>query len=979
MVGLLLYVAIGEWMGTKFSKANCWISGRSSLHNSYIGKDNRVMAIHCKQAVISLVAAAVFLVLGCSHEEGREQAAELQAVPLNTGKIITPTTRTSWGVGNMPMSMAITPDGKYVLASDMGYHQWLWSISTADGAGVSSLSFETGAAPGKKHYKVKKPGGEDEDIPTPAGSPKSNGLYYGLAVGSNHLAYAAQGAHDSIAVLEIGDDGTLEQSDSIATQLHDFPAGLALDDKGLLYVANNTSGDGDPFRLSGSVAIYDPSTKAELGRYVFSASHGGTSNFPLGIAVLKNGATAYVAAERDDAVYALDTRDPKNPQLLAQIATGAHPVAVLLSQDQSRLYVANSLSDTVSVIDTDSSKVVGTILLRPDMARDLPGVSPTGLAMSPDGKAMYVTLGDMNAVAVVDAGAMQLSGYIPAGWYPSAVVPLGNDRLLVANAKGTSVRNPNNKPDPHDARRKTGYSLSVLEGNVCTVELPDDASDLKEATEQVLKDNRLTGLEKQGANPLAGIGLSSGNITHVIYIIKENRTYDQVLGDLPQGNGDPSLVLFGRDVTPNQHALAERFVLADDLYACGEVSGDGWCWSTQGMADAYVIRNVPYNYSGRGRKFDFEGHNNGYPTGGFPATDVDGKPVSTMPSFANGAPAIPNVASTGRSIWDVAEEAGISMRNYGFMLTFRDRSAGLANGPDNYPAFGGLMPPGHDLAGVSDSDYRRFDLEYADSDASSQLASQTGNLDTLFKMQTYGKDNEPSRFSEWNKEFQEMLASKPDGSAVPALMLVRLPNDHTTGAKPGKHTPRSYVADNDYAMGQIVQAVSHSAIWKHTAIFVIEDDAQSGVDHVDAHRTTGYVISPWIKQGSVYRQFCNTDSMLKTIELLLGLPPLSQYDAVADPIMAWNDSPANDAPFDAIMPAASLISELNPEKSDLSASDPRMQMAIRSEKMDFSHADAAPAAELDEITWKTVKGADALMPRMHQALPGAEGKDDDDN
>jgi YVTN family beta-propeller protein len=920
-------------------------------------------------------AAAILLLQACTTHD--EHAPAPSPIPLNTGKIITPATRTAWNVGNMPMNMAATPDGRFVLASDMGYHQWLWSISTADGTGVSKLSFENGAAPGKKHVKIVKPGGEDEEAPTPPGSKKSTGLYYGLAIGKNNVAYAAQGAHDSIAVLQISNDGALTQIDSITTRTRDFPAGLALDDNGLLYVANNASGGEDPTREPGSIAIYDPATKSEIGRYAFTDSHGGTSNFPLCVTVLRDGSTAYVAAERDDAVYALDGRDAKNPRVAQEISTGAHPVALLLSPDQSRLYVANSLSDTVSVIDTASNKVIGTVLLRPDMARDLPGVTPTGLAMSPDAKTLYVTLGDMNAIAVVDIQAMQLSGYIPAGWYPSAVVALANRRLLVANAKGTNVRNPNNSPDLHDAKRKIGYALSVLEGNVCTVEVPDDADDLKEATGQVLKNNRLTALTHSQPNPLASLGMAAGKITHVFYIIKENRTYDQVLGDLPQGNGDPSLVLFGRDVTPNQHALAGRFVLADNLYACGEVSGDGWCWSTQGMADAYVERNVPYNYSGRGRKFDFEGHNNGYPTGGFPPTDVDGKPISTLPSFANGAPPIPNVASTGRSIWDAAEQAGVSLRNYGFMLAFEDRGAGLAGGADNYPTFGGLMPPGHDLAGVTDVDYRRFDLEFADSDATSQLARQTGSPDALFSMRTYGKDKLPSRFAEWNKEFQEMLAKSPDGSAVPALTLIRLPNDHTTGAKPTKHTPRGYVADNDYALGQIVQAISHSVIWKNTAIFVIEDDAQSGVDHVDAHRTTGFVISPWIKPHTVDHHFCNTDSMLKTIELLLGLKPLSQYDAVADPIMDWDTSPANDIPYDAILPAASLFTERNPDVSELTAGDPRIEMALRSEKMDFSHADAAPAAELDEITWKTVKGASAAMPKMRQALPNSEAKDAD--
>ena len=899
-------------------------------------------------------------------------------VPLNTGKFITPATQTSWNVGNMPMNLTLSGDGRYALVSDMGYHQWLWSIRTADGVGVSHLQYDNSASFTKGSHPMK-PGGQDEDALPKPGSKKTNGLYYGLAVGGN-VVYASQGAHDSIAVLDLGADGSLKQTDMIHTQTRDFPAGLALDEHGLLYVANNASGDADPLKMPGRVAIYNPSEKTELGRYTFSSSHYGTSNFPLAITVLKDGSTAYVAAERDDAVYAIDTRDATNPKLSAAIDVGAHPDALLLSPDQSRLFVANSLSDTISVIDTSDDAVVGTILLRPDMARDLPGVSPTALAMSNDGKTLYVTLGDMNAVAVVDAEAMQLRGYVPAGWYPSAVAVIGDDRLLIANAKGTNVRNPNNKPDAHDPLRANAYILSVLEGNVCMLRVPG-GDELEKSTEQVLENNRLTALTHPAENPLAKIGVASGKITHIIYIIKENRTYDQILGDLPEGNGDRSLVLFGRDVTPNQHALAERFVLADNLFACGEVSGDGWTWSTQSMADAYVERNVPYHYSHRGRKFDFEGHNNGYITGGFPATDENGKPLTTLPSFQNGAPMIPDVSSIGRNIWESAREAGISIRNYGFLLSVATSSAGLVGGPDNYPNPAGLQPPGHDLAGISDADYRRFDLDYADSTAPAAYASAHQDDSALFHIARYGQSQADCRFTEWNREFQMMLAKSPDGSAIPTLMLVRLPNDHTSGAKEGEHTPRADVADNDYALGELVSAISHSPIWQSTAIFVIEDDAQSGIDHVDAHRTTGFVISPWIKPHSVDHHFYNTDSMLKTMELLLGLSPLSQYDAVADPILDWSDAPVNSAPYEAIAPSGSIIAEINPKVADLSAGDPRIELALRSDRMDFTHADAAPAAELDEITWKTIKGPTAEMPVMHRTLPGGDhdGDGDDDD
>jgi YVTN family beta-propeller protein len=932
---------------------------------------------------IPLFWLAALSLTTCGHEP----------TPLNTGKLITPATQSSFDVGNMPMNLAVTPDGKYVLATDMGYREALWSLRVADTQGVSHIDYNpkvvgknrgnAASRASSTQLATTQPGGShiQEEAPTVPGSDKSVGLYYGLAIAPDNTLYASQGAHASIAILSIGDDGALTATGAIKTKKYDFPAGLALDQKGVLYVANNGSGGNgyeDPRKVHGGISIYDPATKKELGRCTFSDSFGGTSNFPYGIAVLPGGTKAYVAAERDDAVYCIDTHDPANPQLLSKIPTGAHPVSVLLSKDQSRLYVANSLSDTISVINTASDQVVGTILLRPDMARDLPGATPTAMAFSPDGETLYVTLSDMNAVGVIDVDDMQLRGYVPVGWYPSAVVAVDNDHLLVANAKGTTVHNPNNYPDPYDPKRKNVYILNVIHGNVCSVQIPK-SDDLAKSTWQVIEDNRLNVLIHKQSNPLDDISLASAGIKHVFYIIKENRTYDQVLGDLPQGNGDKSLVLFGPDVTPNEHALAQRFVLLDNLYACGEVSGDGWTWSTEGMADAYVERNIPYHYSNRGRKFDFEGQNNGYITGGFPANDPDGKPLTTMPSTADGLPPIPNVASTGVNLWDVARNHGISIRNYGFMLSFNDRISGLGFNPDNYPAFPGLQPPGHDLSGISDIDFRRFDLDYPDSDAPAALAKQSGNAGVLYKKSAYGKYNAVSRFTEWNREFQMMLSSTPDGSSVPQLTMIRLGNDHTQGASAGKHTPRSYVADNDYALGEIVQSISHSSIWNNSAIFIIEDDAQSGADHVDAHRTIGFVVSPFIKQASVDHHFHNTDSMLKTMELLLGLPPMSQYDAVADPILDWTHASENSAPYDAIPASMTMIGELNPEVKDLATSDPRRDMALESAKMDFTHADAAPALQLDEIVWKTIKGPNTAMPSLHRTLsrPTVDNDKDD--
>ncbi len=524
-------------------------------------------------------------------------------------------------VGSLPINLIPSADGQYAIATDVGWRQALWSIRLTDGQGVSHIDYPN-------RVKQVEP---DPNTGVKKRVTASAGLYFGLAASADGELYAAQGGHDAIAVLHIEHNGFLAERRSIPTRKGDFPAGLALDDHNHLYVANNASTETKaPQDSPGSVAIYDAAAGTELGRFVFRDSYYGTSNYPLAIAAKRDGAKVYVASERDDAVYVLNTTNSAAPTLAATLATGAHPVSLAFNKDQSRLFAANSLSDTVSIIDTANDRIVNTILLRPAAAKDLYGATPTNLALSADEKTLYVTLADMNAVAIIVLAKPELKGYLPAGWYPSGIVVSPDAKhLLVSNGKGVKPRNPNRHFKARLGQEGGNYILDNIEGNTQLLTIP---ADLKESTEQVLKNNRIDTLADK-SNPLEAISSKSGQITHVIYVVKENRTYDQVLGDLPQGNGDNVLTIFGREVTPNLHALAERFVLLDNVYACGEVSGDGWCWSTQAAANAYVSRNVPYGYSGRGRPFDYEGGNNGYVTGGFPANDLEGKRISNKPVY----------------------------------------------------------------------------------------------------------------------------------------------------------------------------------------------------------------------------------------------------------------------------------------------------------------------------------------------------------
>ncbi|HEY2588958.1 MAG TPA: hypothetical protein VGI81_24655 [Tepidisphaeraceae bacterium] len=909
-----------------------------------------------------ILPAVMMCLAGCGQDHPQNSSKEAASAPLPTPLVtshaIEPHAATTQPVGNFPFNMVLSPDGRYAITTDQGGRQMLCSVDVSTGAEVSRVNF-----------------------PSNTGVPH-NGLYYGLVFAPDGTLYAAGGNADVIWVLHLDSNGKLTKERKIPTKKGDFPSGLALDGRGRLYVANNDPiSTKAPYQTPGSMAVYDAATGQEVGRFAFDDSPAQTPNFPLAIAALKDGSKAYVASERDAAVYVLDTREAAQPRLRSKISTGAHPVALLLDRGESRLFVANASSDTVSIVDTRTDQVVHTILMRPEIAKDVPGATPNGLALSPDEKRLYVSLGDMNAVGVIDPDDAELDGYIPAGWYPTAVaVPPNLNRLFVLNAKGLEARHPN--PPPGTKRQIS--PLSLLEGNLISVTIPSN-TELRAQTERVMELARLTPKHLKRGNPLADIGLQAGKIKHVIYIVKENRTYDQVLGDLPQGNGDPSRCIFGRPITPNLHAFAERFVLLDNFYDCGEVSGDGWNWSTQAQVNEYVARNVPYSYGDRGRSYDYEGAVDDYPTAGFPAKDPEGRPLSADPKYQDGAPPIPDVGEApGGHIWDLVRKANLSYRNYGFFV-----SDGLKHGrdviiPENYPNSVGLQPGGHDLAGVTDLDFLGFDLNYADSEARQRYAEKFNDKTFLRPRKAFGIHNSPSRFAEWHREFQEMLAKSPDGSAVPAFMTVRFGDDHTMGTNPNHHSPRSMVADNDYACGQLVDAISHSPIWKSTAIFILEDDAQNGPDHIDAHRSVCYVISPWIKAHSVDHTFQNTASCLRTMELLMGLPPMCQYDATSDPIMAWDTSPSNDAPYEPIAPDKEILGQINGRNSPKSPISPEQRsMMEESGKMDFAHADRAPADRLNEIIWKSVKGADSVLPPTPHGPPptvarAVQKHDDDD-
>ncbi len=813
---------------------------------------------------------------------------------LPIGKYISPE-GTHAEVGSYPLNMILTNDRNYAIVTTSGFRQAL-----------SVVDVKTGTVTSQFDYKTSND------------NPDKDGLYFGIAVHpKTGVVYVSRGAQDKVSSYKVTDGKIAEIGTPIAPALpasrkklpYHF-AGLAFNSNGsrLLVVNNQTS---KATNYKGSVTIYDSLT----GSAQFEIP---VSGFPLACAYITKGSAAdrkaYVGSERDGVV---DVLDLKHLVVTKSIRTGSAPVGMIFNRNQTRLFVANSGSDTVSIIDTGTDKVVDTVTVRPTELRGLPGAGPLGLSLSDDETHLYLTLGDMEALGVIDLARPSLVGYIPTGWLPTSVIQT-NGHLLVTSGKGIKSRIPNGKP----LGERGTYIQDIIAGTVSHQATPSMAS-LKKSTIAVLRNNRI----QKGLNSSKSSELKNPGIKYVIYVVKENRTYDNVLGDLPQGHGDPSLTLFPRNVSPNQHALAERFVLFDNFYVCAEVSQDGWQWSVSGMASAYASRNTPYNYSGRGRSYDTEGQNNGE------AIELSG---------------INNVAKPAAGyIWELCDRSKVSFRSYGMYTQFidlKDKRNSTFNGAvDSQPNVKVLL-------NHNDSSFRHYDTMYADS----PIYKEYG-FDFKGQLKSYGANHSSNRFDEWKHEFDGFVKS----GTMPRFQSLRLGNDHTMGTRDRVPTPLSMVADNDYAVGKLVEAVSNSPFWKETAICILEDDAQSGIDHIDAHRSTAYVISPYIQRGKVDSTFYNTDSMLRTMELLLDMPPMSQYDAVANPISVFGHEADNAAPFTAIKPSRDIVCDLNLKTAYRSKFSDRIPRFGEESETD---------EELNDILWKSIKGRKSATPAPRYGL-----------
>ena len=649
--------------------------------------------------------------------------------------------------------------------------------------------------------------------------------------------------HETIAHIDTA-TGTLDRIVSLPAPF--YPVALARDRRGRIAVAGD---------IANRVSIIDPAAgvqteSIDVGRH------------PAAVQYARNG-SLYVAERGSDFVemFAGTKR--------SRILVGRHPAA--LAGGDGVLYVAVSDDDVVAVIDTATNRVVQRARI-PFARADAVGTSPNALAL--DGDRLYVTCGAANAVAVFRTGPTRLTalGAMPVGWYPTAIaVDRAHGVLFVANGKGESSHaNPQFRPS---ARVDTGYIADNIVGSIRRVAIPDDPTLARGVAD-------VRDLAAHESVPASAVIRPGGPIKHVLYLIKENRSYDQVLGDVAGADGDPSLTIFGEKITPNLHAIVKRFGVFDRFFEDAHVSADGHNWSTAAFANDYTEKMWPQNYASRRSFYDFE----------------DGAEAS-----------VPHAGY----LWDDAVKHGLSLRNYGEMVS------ASPGGPTPVSSMNRVLNLN------TDHDYATFDMAVEDM----------------------------TRFAEWKREFDAYEAAH----TLPQLEIVFLPRDHTAGTRSGSVTPQGMVADNDLAVGKLVEAVSHSADWSSTAIFVVEDDAQNGPDHVDEQRSTFYLISPYAAGGVQHAMYTQA-SVLRTIEIVLGLPPMSSYDAGAAPLSAAFKPTPDLTPYDA--QPAQIDVHLKNGSTAYRASD--------SARFDLSGADRVDSRTMNDILWHSVKGRVAPQPQTRR-------------
>ena len=784
-----------------------------------------------------LILLAVVVV---SQPKPREQVGPLSGggYLLNSGWRLEPAGR-QIPLDTLPMASALSPDGKYLLVLNGGYNPPSVSvIETASGR-------VTGTTP------------VDDGWLGLAFSPRGDRVYVGG--GSRAAVFEL-----SFAAGVLRPARTFAVSPSGERNDRDFIGDVTLSPDGRLLYAAELYRD--------AVAVINPQSGTVIDRFK-------TGRRPYRILFHPDGKSFFVTHWADGSLGHYDTATGSQ---LGVVRLAAHPTDIVfragapeeVAEGQAtwvaRLFVAAANTNSVYAIGISPGRELNLVeSINVSMTPRQPlGMTPSALALSPDRKRLYVACSDANAAAVIDVSEdrSRVEGFIPTGWYPTALRAIASGTLVVLNGKGVrSYPNPTG-PSPVNPQNRTGYVARLQTGTASWIE-PFSDDQLARWTHTVLADSPYNDGKLDQTSPLPPI-------EHIIYIVKENRTYDQVLGDLKEGNGDPTLVLFGENSSPNHHKLAREFVLLDNFYVNADVSADGHHWSTAAIANDYVVKLWPNQYANRRQLYDFEGQ----------------EPTAQPPAGY---------------LWTNAAAAGVSLRNFGYWVENK------RNAPAGSEQVARVLDPV--LARFTNRFYRSFDTDYPDVERA--------------------------------RVFLRELSDDEKSGSLPRLILVRLGNDHTSGTTPGKIAPLAAMADNDYALGLIIEAVSHSRFWATTAVFVVEDDAQNGPDHVDSHRSPAFVISPYVKRHRVDGTMYNTASVLRTIELLLGLRPMTHFDAGARPMTSVFESTPDLASYAVEKPRIPLDTR-NP------AGAPGARASAR---MNFDEADAIDDDELNDILWVAIR------------------------
>jgi len=787
-----------------------------------------------------LLSLVIFLVL--SNDQFAQQDTVARRVQLPNGWSLTPVGK-SIELGDLPLNMIVSPSRKYIAVTNNG--QSTQTIQIIDAVKDKIIS---------------------ETV-----IPKS---WLGLAFSSDEKFLYASGGNDNLIVQYRFQNNKLTETDQIKLgekwPVKISPAGLQVDS------------------LSKTLFVV---TKEDNSLYIVDLKTKKIQSFPLGAEAYTcllsgNKRELYISLWGAGRILVFDIQKKK---ITDSIAVGDHPNDICLSRNGRVVFAANANDNSVSVIDIKKRKILETLnaALYPG---SFVGSTTNGVALSDDDKTLYIANADNNCLAVFDVskpGSSKSIGFIPVGWYPTSVKVIGK-KIFVSNGKGmSSLPNPGYRPFDtskanisfHSSALKSQYIGGLFTGTLSIFHKPSP-SQLAAYSKLVYENtpyHKSTELSAHGEkdNPVPMHIGDPSPVKYVFYIIKENRTYDQVLGDMPEGNGDTSLCLFGEKITPNLHALAREFVLLDNFYVDAEVSADGHNWSMGGYANDYLEKTWPTGYGGRGGTYDAEGNR----------------------AIAN---------NKNGFIWDYCSRAGISYRTYGeFADDYKPNIPILKN---HYCPY-----------------YTSWDQKIRDT----------------------------TRVGQWKRDFDSLVARH----ALPHLNTLRIINDHTEGLRKGRPTPFAHCADNDLAVGMFVDYLSKSSVWKESVVFILEDDAQDGPDHVDAHRSPAYLAGGYIKRHYVDHTMYSTTSMLHTIELILGFPPMSQYDASAEPMWRCFSNQADMTGFD----SKPLQTNIN----DVNTVDNVWQR--KSEKFDLTREDMVPDHEFTEVIWKAVKGENAVVPAPRRA------------